>query len=223
MELVKFDRWSKWKTWSCNFIVKVCKSGEEINIALSGGSTPQRIYSDLSRWIGVDFLKVKFFQVDERYVPKDDENSNYKMIYENLIKPLSERRALNEFHYFDTSLEIPKCLETYANHIEPFDLVVLGMGTDGHIASLFPHSEALKITDSPVAHTTTEEHAVRDRLTITLPQIMESKKILLLLKGEDKQEILDDLLNSSKSVADLPAKALLLHKDLTIYYLPTSK
>ncbi len=205
---------------STDFIAHVCNETSEIvRISLSGGSTPAPILKALSKRNNIEFDQVEFYQVDERYVPKDHANSNYRMIYLSLIQHLEKK--LKAFYYFDTSLSIEECIREYEKNLNSkvFDLTVLGMGTDGHIASLFPHSEALGEEKKLVIHTTTQEHAVHDRLSITMPVILASKKILLLLKGENKKKILDDLIHSTNTIDELPAKALLSHRNLTIYFL----
>ena len=167
-------------------------------IALSGGSTPQNLYKKMSEF---SFKNVDFFQVDERYVPKDNKDSNYKMVKETLNK---------EIHHFDTSLSIPESLEKYEKELpEQFDLIILGIGNDGHTASLFPNTEAINSKEK-VAHTKN----IQERLTITFPVILNSKNILVLLKN--KKKVLEELQNPSKTIEQFPSLKLLEHENLIV-------
>ena len=163
-------------------------------------------------------MRIELFQVDERYVPRDHPDSNYK----NFLHLLGGVRGDTRVYAFDPLLSIKEALDAYEKIIQkslPFDLCILGLGSDGHTASLFPNLSALHENTRLVAHTTTDNFAVRDRLTMTFPAIMASKKILLLLRGKEKKQILDGLLHSNKTIDELPAKKLLEHPDLTIHFL----
>lgn len=170
------------------------------SIALSGGSTPKPIYSKLN-------TQAQLYQVDERYVAKDHPDSNYKMITES---------GLNLQHYFDTSIPIESCLSKYEEKLpKQFDLTILGVGPDGHIASIFPNT---KLPSKNVAHTKTKNFAIEDRLTLTFTPILNSKNILVLLKNKPK--ILQSLQEpSSLNVDNFPASKILSHPELTIHYL----
>ena len=169
-------------------------------IALSGGSTPLPLYKRMK-------IQAQLYQVDERYVPSDHPDSNYKMITD---------AGLNLEHYFDTSLPIEECLTKYEKELpEQFDLTILGIGPDGHIASIFPNT---KLPEKNVAHSKTTNFAIEDRLTLTFTPILNSKKILILLKN--KPEILKKLQEpSSLNVDNFPASRILPHPNLTIHYL----
>lgn len=218
---------------SADFILKICRDKNQgkktrINIALSGGSTPKEIYESLAKKLsfmlnpGTDGpfkIALHFYQVDERYVPATNEDSNQKMIIEAFKFLTKKNFAHIHFHFFDTSLSIEKSLEKYSAELpKTFDLTILGIGEDGHTASLFPTSKALS-TKSPVAHTTTNQFAIHDRLTLTFVPILKSKKLLVLLKN--KPAILEKLQTAKatdlKSFTKFPALKLLKHKALEIY------
>ncbi len=193
----------------------VMRSDQQLHIALSGGNTPKPLFQAISQNDLFFQDHIHYWQVDERYVPHDHPDSNYKMIKENLF----QNREITNFHAFDTALPIETALEQYANNLpEQFDLTFLGLGSDGHTASLFPHDPALSITNSPVAHTTTSQFAVPDRLTLTFPPILNSQKLIVLLSGRAKKEILEKI-QSSVTIDELPAKKLLEHPGLTINFL----
>jgi 6-phosphogluconolactonase len=215
--LKSFTTESDWITASVDLITSVCK--EKTHIALSGGKTPGAVYEVLAKRNDIPLDTVCFFQVDERYVPQTDENSNYKLINDSLIKPLGGKEK--NFSYFDTSKPIEEALESYEAKLKealPFDLTVLGLGTDGHTASLFKKGSALHETKKLVANTHTYEFSVYERLTLTFPAIMSSKKLMLLVSGKNKKEALDQLLHSDIPFEDFPAKKLLDHPDLSIHF-----
>lgn len=204
---------------SSDFILKIIRSKKtRVNIALSGGNTPQEIYQSLAKKLSFIPFKnqLHFYQIDERYVSATNKDSNQKMITEafKIIKnsPVSSH---THFHFFDTSLPIEKSLKKYTKELPKiFDLMILGIGPDGHTASLFPNSKMLG-SKAKVAHTTTKNFAVKNRLTLTFTTILKSKNLLVLLKN--KPEILTELKSPTKSPAKFPAHKLLKHKRLNIF------
>lgn len=219
MKLNYFSSTKNFQKETVELIESICqKKKGTIYISLSGGSTPEPIYKLFKSSKKLPWNRIHFFLVDERYVPINNADSNYKMITAALGK--TQTKKLKNFTYFHTDLSINNCLKEYAaelKKIPAFDLTILGIGPDGHTASLFPKQSALA-TRQPVAHTTTTQFKVKDRLTITFPVILKSKTLLVLMKGQEKLPTLKELTNGKKSATGLPAKKLLKHKNLNIYF-----
>ncbi|MBI2463810.1 6-phosphogluconolactonase [Candidatus Peregrinibacteria bacterium] len=223
MKLRAFATFEDFIHESVEYIANACRQKKGIiRVALSGGSTPKPVYEAFALLENILFERVEFFIMDERYVPLNHKDSNYRLIRESLLDPLKKKgKKFRNFHFFDTALSIDGALKKYEKELSGhwnFDLCVAGIGTDGHIASLFPRSSALREKKKLTAHTTTQQFAVRDRLTLTFPKILKSKKILVLLQGRAKQGIIKDLKDKGKSMIDMPAKKLLKYPSVDIYY-----
>lgn len=200
------------KDWTKAAVSSILSSNAK-TIALSGGSTPKEIYEALGKK-KIQWSKIKFYEVDERYVPKKNPSSNYKLINDTLID-----KTKSKFFFFDTSLPIATALKTYAKTLpKKFDLIILGIGPDGHTASLFPNSKALT-SKAKVAHTQTKQFDIKDRLTLAFGPILNSKKIIVLLKGKEKSEIIHKLQDPKTKIKSFPAKKLLKHKNLEVIFL----
>lgn len=222
MKIKKFDRGEEFEKEAANLIAVVCtqKNGQ-VQIGLSGGNTPRPIYERLANNNEIDFAKVVFFVVDERYVPISHPDSNIGMIEKSLINLLSPKPC--DFFGFDTSLSWEKAAAEYDILLHNkasngLDLIILGMGNDGHTASLFPFSPLLAERNHWAAQSETENFAIKKRLTMTFPVILASKKILLLIRGSEKEASLRELINGEKMILEFPARALLAHPNLTILY-----
>lgn len=183
-------------------------------IGLSGGSTPKPIYEALGKE-DIGWLNVKGFLVDERYVPKDHENSNQRMIRETLPNLLLTAP--------DTSLSIEQCVETYVKDLwklwSPYlpDIIVLGIGCDGHIASLFPPlTEEMMDDRLLVIHTQTDEFEISDRVTLTMNPILSAGSHIIFLHGGKKKKVWEEMLKSPYGEHRWPLKAVLGQKDVTV-------
>ncbi len=217
MQLNIFETEEDFIKTSLQLIVDLAKAKDgDLYFALSGGSTPVSLYQAMAK-SNLPFERIELFEVDERYVPRDHPDSNCNLIYQNLVSQVQ----LKNFTPFDTKKPIKEALEEYEKllPINGLDLTILGIGPDGHTASLFPHSSALDIQIKYTSHSQTDHFAVKDRLTLTFPAILNSKHLLVLLKGKDKQHIIKELQNPTKSFQEFPAIKLLEHPKLTVNFL----
>jgi 6-phosphogluconolactonase len=124
---------------------------------------------------------------DERCVPPDDERSNYRLAKESLL----DRVSPGEAHRIRGELGRDEGADLYEQELgslERFDLVLLGLGSDGHIASLFPNEPTLDVTDRRVVGAEARLDPFVDRITLTLPPLRSAHEVLFLVTGEDKAE-----------------------------------
>ncbi len=188
---------------------------EFFTIALSGGSTPKHLYellADAHREFHkqIDWASSHFFWTDERFVAPDHPESNFRMANEAMLSKVPVPKV--NIHRVITENSNPeKTAENYARDIRSFfktqtvpsfDLVLLGMGTDGHTASLFPETNALNETDKLVTAVWIKKFDTF-RITLTLPVLTHAKNIVFLVSGGDKAAIVDEVLNKK---ADYPAR-----------------
>ena len=198
-----------------NLICEKIQTGGNCSFVLSGGSTPKGLYQILGsneyRNI-IKWRKVLFFWGDERCVPPDSNESNYKTAFDSLISKIDTPeqnifRVYGEIPHFHAALDYEKRLKTIYDDFEfpVFDIILLGLGEDGHTASLFPGSKALNekqkwITDNY------DEKLKNWRITMTLPVISSAKLIIFLVSGKSKSIILKKVLNGKNP--DLPASLI---------------
>ena len=181
-------------------------------VGLSGGGTPKPIYTELGK-CAIPWDKVSIFLVDDRYVPAEHADSNQKLVRETLLKNagIPEEQIL----FPDTSLPIEQCIHHYDLTLAGMlsagipHIVTLGMGDDGHIASLFPPVPDEGYGDRLVLHTTTENFAVHDRITTTMVIIGSADRKIFFLKGEGKKKVWDEMMKTPEDLSRWPAAAAL--------------
>lgn len=194
-------------------IEAVTKRGHCI-LGLSGGSTPGPIYAQLGQSKDIDWSKVSLFLVDERYVPKEHAESNQRLIAETLLAHARIPRPNLVFP--KTTLAVENCVADYEERLRSLfaegapDIVVLGMGEDGHIASLFPNDKAaLEEKQCMVLHVQTDRFAICDRITIILPLLASARSMLFLLRGKNKSKIFEETVSAKFDPLRYPAHVLL--------------
>ncbi len=182
-------------------------------VALSGGSTPKTLYSLLATKSGIPWDKVCFFWGDERHVPPDDPDSNYRMANEALLSKIQVspenifRIHAEEKDAAAAALQYEQVIKDFFQlspvQFPRFDLILLGTGPDGHTASLFPGTAALHETQRLVVANWVPKFNT-DRLTFTFPVLNAAACVTFLASGPDKAPILHEILENS--AADLPSQ-----------------
>ena len=183
-------------------------------VALAGGSTPEATYDLLAtkEFAGeVDWGNVHVFFGDERSVSPDDEDSNYKMADDALLSHVSVggvHRMKGEMLPDEAAMqyeeELREFFETPGRPPE-FDLIQLGIGDDGHTASLFPNTPALGVTDRWAAQNPVPKLETV-RITLTLPVLNAAKAVSFLVAGESKAEAVKEVLEGDADPHDYPSK-----------------
>ncbi len=181
----------------------------EFRLVLAGGRTPRAAYELLATELReeIDWRRVVFYFGDERCVGPDDPASNYRMAKEALFDPLklpggSVRRMAGELAPDNAAADYDAEIKAAIAARRPaFDLTLLGMGAEGHTASLFPSSPALDEATRTVAHVTVAAEPP-DRLTMTPVALAASRQILFLVTGKEKAKALATVFGGGD---DLPA------------------
>jgi 6-phosphogluconolactonase len=183
-------------------------------MAISGGRTPWEMIKELAAH-DLPWEKVYLFQVDERVAPDGHSDRNLSQLFK-AIEGTKLPTRLNIFSMHVIAGDLDKACSEYADHIKlvtrtgKLDLVHLGLGTDGHTASLIPGDEVLQVKDKDVA-LTANPYQGRLRMTLTYPLINQAEKILWVITGEEKAEMLSRLLHQDSTI---PAGAVSQEKAL---------
>jgi 6-phosphogluconolactonase len=191
------------------------------SMALSGGSTPRRLYSLLANEAAlreqIPWERIHFFWGDERRVPAGHPDSNYRMAYNALLSKVPiPSTNIHRIHAeeadadeaaADYEIEIRRFFAIEAGQIPQFNCVLLGMGADGHTASLFPATSALVETKRLVVANWVKKFQSH-RFTLTLPVFNHAAQILFLVSGEDKADTLQAVLEGNRQPDRYPAQLI---------------
>lgn len=212
------------------FVNKELESKESISVAFSGGSTPNLLFMELGSIINrkkIPWDNVHIFQVDERWVPKDHKDNNFKKlkhylidkiaIPEENIHPMPVTEEKEETCRKNYELEVKLVL---GNDNPEFDLILLGMGEDGHTASIFPGNsgkgpiESTNFVEIPFV-----EKLSSLRMTLTAKVLLNSKNVWILITGQKKADILHKVFTSSYNPEKYPIHILSKFKGKLTFFL----
>ncbi|MBW7983302.1 6-phosphogluconolactonase [Enterobacillus tribolii] len=183
------------------------------SLVVSGGRTPLGLFEALTQQT-IPWNNVTITLADERWVGPEDDASNEKLVREHLLKGHAAQANFiglknDKATPFDGAAETERALQAIAR---PFDVVILGMGDDGHTASLFPGAEnlypALAMDSGRVCMGMTPLTAPLDRITLTLPALLNSRHIYLHLTGSGKREVYERAMQG-QDVNEMPVRSVL--------------
>jgi len=190
-------------------------------LALSGGDAPRPLYALLARQLftqKIPWRRVYLYWSDERCVPPDSEQSNYGMAHELFIRHVpipdenvqrmrGEDEPEEAARAYERLLSQPPALAAHSQADLPvLDFVHLGLGPDGHTASLFPHSPALAVEDRLVV--VNESEGTGKRLTVTYPVINAARRVVFIVTGAAKAGIVAEVLEGLRAPDAVPAQAV---------------
>lgn len=196
------------------------------SLAVSGGSTPKAFFKALSA-AALDWPHITITLVDERFVPPDHERSNERLVRENLMQGQAAAARFAPLYYPTASVEeaAATASKQTAGFGTPFDVVILGMGSDGHTASFFPGGsrldEALDAGTPRGVMTMEAEGAGEPRLTFTFSSLADARLLVLHIEGAGKKTVLEAA-EAAGPETDMPIRAILRRapSPVEIYWAP---
>lgn len=195
-----------------NYLKEAINAGNTYHLAVSGGSTPKMLFEALVEISEqIDWYKLQLYWVDERCVAPTHEESNYLMTYDSLLKnvPLAEahiHRMKGELAPDDMLKDYQSIIDTLpkATELPQFDLIILGMGDDGHTASIFPPEKEL-ITQATDLAIGTNPYSGQKRLTLTGRTIKNSKAVFFHVTGKNKAKVVSEIMGKNDDFETYPA------------------
>jgi 6-phosphogluconolactonase len=202
--------------WITELIAKTLLTKDRFTIALSGGETPKTLYKKLAAEPykeKIAWNKIHFFWGDERVIPFTDERNNAKMAYDNLLSQI--KISEEQIHRINTGINPEKSAEQYEkilhqyfdNKENTFDLVLLGMGDDGHTLSLFPNSLVLFQNNKWVNAVDSPDKKMK-RITLMPEVVNKSASVAFLITGSSKASSLKKVLEGKLQLEELPSQLI---------------
>ncbi len=199
---------------------KAIKTNGTFYVAISGGNTPKRFFellSEVSKASALPWDKIQLFWVDERYVPPDSKWSNYKLAADTFLAKVNipeenVHRIPTEYDDFKIAAQryeetIRKVFSLQKNQLPKFDLIILGMGAEGHTGSLFPNSYAPFDTEDLACVVYVLDEKL-NRITLTHPVLCAASHLAVLVSGEEKADILKEVLTQEPDEVRYPIHTL---------------
>lgn len=202
--------------WICNQVEETLKEQQSFSLVLSGGGTPKILYQKLASEkykSRIDWQRIRVFWGDERVVPFTDERNNAKMAFDLLLNQVNV--PASQIHIMRTDIEpnfavaeYSKMLHTYFDSTHhSFDLVLLGMGDDGHTLSLFPGSRINEDHDQWVNSVFNEQQEMY-RITLMPALVNRARKIAFMVDGKSKAKALEKVLEGEYQPSEYPAQLI---------------
>tara|TARA_B100000686_G_scaffold346446_1_gene433152 strand:- start:3991 stop:4731 length:741 start_codon:yes stop_codon:yes gene_type:complete len=197
------------------------KKQTTFSVGLSGGKTPSMVFQHLKKfdnWKIIPWNVVHIFWADERCVPPDHSESNYRLASELILKdlPIPEENIHRIHGENDPMTEANRYTEELMGHfnlnigqVPSLDWIFLGVGTDGHTASIFPKS-TIKDTVTKLCYVATHPKTGQKRITLSLSTINMAKRITVIIAGQEKATIVSKIMNPASREKHLPVKMIRL-------------
>lgn len=222
---IKIKTFSNSKLWQSQILLAIeariqeiqndlCGLNEFLNIVVSGGNTPIPIYRNLHS-LKIDWSRIKFWLADERCVAIEHQDSNFRQVFEAISENNLCQVDFIPMVDGNPSMISKKYLDDLKN-VNVFSLAILGIGEDGHTASLFPGNDLGEFSDSPAAISVTNSpKPPAHRITLSLSRINQTNHVIFLVSGSSKKETIERVLAGE----NLPAAKVNGKKSTIIYYL----
>jgi len=196
------------------------------SLAVSGGTTPVPMFAALSR-VDLDWHKIVISLVDERWVPVSEKDSNENLVRTYLLKKKAAAAAFigMKTAAVTASAGEKECAERLKHIPMPYDIMVLGMGGDGHTASLFPGAEklpaAVDMASGRTCMAVAPAAAAHERMTLTLPAILSSREIIVHISGAEKQKVYEQAISEGPP-EEMPIRYVLRQEKIpvTVFWAP---